>query len=155
MSKCFQNLSDLKLNVIVTKIVVGRGEPVVRKDVLAVMGSSLALCSLILQARPLMQMVDQERRVASLALEHVWDMLVEWLVEVTAVWEHDGVWTEWQLLGPEITARLSCQQMLAIERKVWVLYIDLVCFDHKGIEAQLGVNHFLNHRWFWILITNY
>ena len=41
-----------------------------------------------------MQMVDQERRVASLALEHVWDMLVEWLVEVTAVWEHDGVWTE-------------------------------------------------------------
>ena len=87
-------MSDLKLNIIVTKIVVGRGEPVVRKDVLAVMGSSLALCSLILQARPLMQMVDQERRVASLALEHVWDMLVEWLVEVTAVWEHDGVWTE-------------------------------------------------------------
>ena len=34
MSKCFQNLSDLKLNIIVTKIVVGRGEPVVKKDVL-------------------------------------------------------------------------------------------------------------------------
>ena len=61
----------------------------------AVMGSSVlagrdsALCSLVLQAMPLMQMVEQERRIASLSLEQfmhyisprdreVREMLVEW-----------------------------------------------------------------------------
>ena len=61
------------------------------------MGSSVltardsVLCSLVLQARPLMQMVEQEKRIASLAVEQfmhyissrdneVRQMLVKWLV---------------------------------------------------------------------------
>ena len=52
-------------------------------------GRDSALCSLVLQAMPLMQMVEQERRIASLSLEQfmhyisprdreVREMLVEW-----------------------------------------------------------------------------
>ena len=63
----------------------------------ALMGSSVltardsVLCSLVLQARPLMQMVGQEKRIASLAVEQFMhyisprdkemrEMLVQWLV---------------------------------------------------------------------------